>query len=77
MSPPEPVASLAPFLETGSAKRRHANVWAMGMRPRNLSSFRMPRVLNYLKATMIPCEEVLGEEGVISGGVFDHGTHER
>jgi hypothetical protein len=36
VSPPEPVASLAPFLETGSAKRRHANRWAMGMRPRNL-----------------------------------------
>jgi hypothetical protein len=51
--PPEPVASLAPFLETSSAKRRHANVWAMGMRPRNLSSFRMPRVLFYLKATTI------------------------
>jgi hypothetical protein len=36
----------------------------------------MPRVLFYLKATIIPCEEVLGEEGGISGGVFDHGTHE-
>jgi hypothetical protein len=36
----------------------------------------MPRVLYSLKATTIPCEEGLGEEGVVSGGVFDHGTHE-
>jgi hypothetical protein len=63
VSPPEPGASLAPFLETGAAKRRHANVWATGMRPRNLSAFRMPRVLKYLKATMTPCEDVLGQGG--------------
>ncbi len=37
----------------------------------------MPRVLFYLKATTIPGESFfLGEEGVVSGGVFDHGTHE-
>src|SRR5437899_2757201 len=33
---------------------RHASVWAMGMRPRNLYSSRMPKVLNYLKATTTP-----------------------
>jgi hypothetical protein len=36
----------------------------------------MPRVLDYLKATTVPCVRVLGKEGVVSGGVFDHGTHE-
>ncbi len=76
MSPPEPVASLAPFLATSSAMRRHANVRAMGMRPQNLSSSRMPRVLFYLKATTIPGVSFSGEAGMVSGGVFDHGTHE-
>jgi hypothetical protein len=37
---------------------------------------RMPRVLFSLKATTIPGESFLGEEGMVSGGVFDHGTHE-
>ena len=37
---------------------------------------RRPRGLYSLKATAIPCEEGLGEEGVVSGGVFDHSTHE-
>jgi hypothetical protein len=36
----------------------------------------MPRVLFYLKATTIPGEFFSGEEGMVSGGVFDHGTHE-
>ena len=36
----------------------------------------MPRVLFYLKATTIPGESFMGEEGMVSGGVFDHGTHE-
>ena len=36
----------------------------------------MPRVLFSLKATTIPGESFLGEEGRVSGGVFDHGTHE-
>ncbi len=33
MSPPEPVASLAPIPEMGFVMRRHANVWAVGLRP--------------------------------------------
>ena len=37
---------------------------------------RMPRVLFSLKAITIPGESFLGEEGMVSGGVFDHGTHE-
>ena len=36
----------------------------------------MPRALFSLKATTIPGESFLGEEGMVSGGVFDHGTHE-
>ena len=36
----------------------------------------MPRVLFYLKATTIPGESFFGREGLVSGGVFDHGTHE-
>ena len=34
----------------------------------------MPSVLEYAKATMLPCE--MGEEGGASGGVFDHSTYE-
>src|SRR5690348_18172444 len=45
-----------------------------GMRPRNLSSSRMPRVLNYLKAITPSARSGRGEG--VSGGVFDHGTHE-
>ena len=57
--------------------RRHANVRAVGLRPRNLLSFRMPRVLFYLKATTISGVSFFsGEAGMISGGVFDHSTHE-
>jgi hypothetical protein len=75
VSPPEPVASLAPFLETGSAKRRHANVRAVGLRPRNLSSSRMPRVLFFIEGHNGP-RRTVGKAGAVSGGVFDHSTHE-
>ena len=75
MSPPEPVASLATVAEMPSAMRRQANVRAVGLRPRNLSSFRMPRVLEYIEGNNGPLRQ-LGEEGVVSGGVFDHSTYE-
>src|SRR5215467_14920119 len=48
-----------------------------GMRPRNLSSSRRPRVLFYLKATTPLCICVVwARRGGVSGGVFDHGTYE-
>jgi len=53
--------------------RRTCGPWDCGP---ETSASRMPRVLCSLKATRIPCEEVLGEEGVVSSGVFDHSTHE-
>ena len=43
-NPPGPVASLALVPEMGLTMRRHANVRAVGMRPRNQILFRMPRV---------------------------------
>ena len=73
--PAQPVASLATVAERPSAMRRHANVRAVGLRPRNLSTFRMPRVLEYIEGNNGPLRK-LGEEGAVSGGVFDHSTHE-
>ena len=61
-NPPGPVASLAPVPEMGLTMRRHANVRAVGLRPRNLSSFRMPRVLEYLEGNNDLC--VSGQGGV-------------
>ena len=75
VSPPEPVASLAPILETGSAKRRQASVRAMGMRPRNLCFLDAEGPV-VPEGNNNPLQEFPGEEGVVSGGVFDHGTHE-
>jgi hypothetical protein len=51
VSPSKPVASLATACETGLAKRRHASVWGMGRRSRNLSPFLKPRGLHYWPAT--------------------------
>jgi hypothetical protein len=48
---------------------------AVGLRPRNLSSFRMPRVLDVIEGNNGPLRKP-GEEGVVSGGVFDQSTHE-
>jgi hypothetical protein len=56
--------------------RRQANVRAVGLRPRNLSSSRMPSVLDFIEGHNNPCVRCLGEEGIVSGGVFDHSTHE-
>ena len=55
--------------------RRYANVRAVGLRPRNLSSFRMPRVLDCIEGNNSPLRK-LGQEGAVSGGVFDHSTYE-
>ncbi len=55
--------------------RRQASVRAVGLRPRNLYAFRMPSVLDYIEGNNGPWRR-LGEEGVVSGGVFDHSTHE-
>ena len=49
VSPPEPGASLAPIPEMGLAMRRHASVRAVGRRPRNRESSRMPRGLDHLE----------------------------
>jgi hypothetical protein len=50
VSPPEPVVSLATVSVTGSAKRRHANVWAVVDVASKTISFRMPSVLFSVKA---------------------------
>ena len=55
--------------------RRHANVRAVGLRPRNLYPSRMPSVLEYCEGNNGPLH-ALGEEGAVSGGVFDHSTSE-
>ena len=55
--------------------RRQANVRAVGLRPRNLSAFRMPSVLEYSEGNNGPLRK-MGEEGDVSGGVFDHSTYE-
>jgi hypothetical protein len=47
----------------------------VGLRPRNLSSFRMPRGLEYIEGNNGPLRR-LGEERVVSGGVFGHSTYE-
>ena len=57
-----------------SAMRRYANVRAVGLRPRNLYAFRMPRGLEDIEGNNGPLRE-LGEEGAVSGGVFDHSTY--
>jgi hypothetical protein len=51
--PAQPVASLATASEMESAMRRHANVRAVGLRPRNLYAFRMPSVLKYCEGNNI------------------------
>ena len=58
----------------GSAMRRQANVRAVGMRPRNLC-FPDAERAGIREGHHDPLQE-MGEEGVVSGGVFDHSTYE-
>jgi len=58
------------------AMRRQTNVWAMGHaapKPRTFPDAQGP-VLP--EGNNHPLQAFLGEEGVVSGGVFDHGTYE-
>jgi len=54
--------------------RRYASVWAVGHAATKAMPFRVPRVLNHLKATA--SSPPGGEESHAPGGVFDHGTPE-
>jgi hypothetical protein len=74
VSPPEPVASLATVPVTGPAKRRPASVWAVGLRPRRLCHPGCPGCCSSGRRRR-PLRES-GEEGTVSGGVLDPGTHE-
>ncbi len=56
--------------------RRHANVRAVGLRPRNLYTSRMPRVLEFNEGNNDPRRKEEGESRIVSGGVFDQSTHE-
>ena len=49
--PARPVASLAPETVTDSAKRRHASEWAVDHAATKGICFRVPKVLDHLKAT--------------------------
>jgi len=51
VSPPRPVVSLASSSATGAAMRRQTSVWAVGHAATKAMTFRMPRVLDRLKAT--------------------------
>ena len=77
VSPPEPVASLATIPAMWSAMRRRANVWAMG------HAAPKPLVFSEAEGPVLPEGHntplhtyLLGKEGGVSGGVFDHGTYE-
>jgi hypothetical protein len=72
--PTRPVASLATVAEMPSAMRRQANVRAVGLRPRNLC-FPDAERAGIREGNNGPLRE-LGEEGAVSGGVFDHSTYE-
>ena len=50
-------------------------MWAMGMRPRNLC-FPDAEGPVFPEGNNHPRRECVGEEGRVSGGVFDHGTYE-
>ena len=60
----------------GLARRRHASVRAVGLRPRNLC-FPDAEGPVLLEGNNLPLRKrYRGEEGGVSGGVFDHGTYE-
>jgi hypothetical protein len=72
--PARPVASLATVPEMVAAMRRHANVRAVGLRPRNVCFPDAERA--GLQRRQQRSSAVVGEEGTVSGGVFDHSTYE-
>ena len=77
MSPPEPVARLAPVVETRPAMRRQTHVRAMGHAAPKPLVFPDAEGPVVLEGNNIPLRKRLwGEEGSVSGGVFDHGTYE-
>ncbi len=51
VSPPRPVVSLAACPATGAAMRRYTSVWAAGHAASKVMPFRVPRVLDRLKAS--------------------------
>jgi hypothetical protein len=77
VSPPEPVGSLATIPEMWSAMRRRANMGAMGHaapKPIVFPEAEGPDVPEGNHTPLHRCRP--GEEGGVSGGVFDHGTYE-
>ena len=58
------------------AMRRQANVWAMGHAAPKPLTFPEAQGPVFPEGNNHPLQAVLGEEGVVSGGVFDHGTYE-
>jgi hypothetical protein len=72
--PARPVASLATVAERPSAMRRQANVRAVGLRPRNLCFPDAERA--EIREGHNDLLRPMGEEGTVSGGVFDHSTYE-
>jgi hypothetical protein len=60
-----------------SAMRRQANVWAMGHAAPKLRVFPEAEGPGLPEGNNTPLHTCrLGEEGGVSGGVFDHGTDE-
>jgi hypothetical protein len=72
--PARPVASLATVAAMPSARRRHANVRAVGRRPRNLGLPDAERAGR--RAGHNDLRRPMGEVGTVSGGVFEHSTSE-
>ncbi len=58
------------------AMRRQANVWAMGHAAPKPITFPGAQGPVLPEGNNNPLQAFLGEEGVVSGGVFDHGTYE-
>jgi hypothetical protein len=58
------------------AMRRQANVWAMGPAAPQPLTFPEAQGPVVPEGNNHPLQALLGEEGVVSGGVCDHGTDE-
>ena len=72
--PARPVASLAPGTVTDSAKRRHANAWAVGYAASKEDTFPGAQGFGNPEGNSDYTEN--GRGVVAPGGVVDHGTHE-